>query len=102
MQTHEIKDAKAWRWRSEAEDNMYQNEHDALFASIRAGKVIDNSAYMASSTLMAILGRMAAYTGQTITWEQALNSTEDLSLKAYTWSDLPTPEISVPGVTKFA
>ena len=54
------------------------------FASIRAGKVIDNSAYMASSTLMAILGRMAAYTGQTITWEQSLNSTEDLSLKACT------------------
>jgi len=102
LQTHEIKGAKSWRWRSESEDNMYQNEHNALFAAIRAGKVIDNSAYMANSTLMAILARMAAYTGQTITWEQALNSSEDLSPKAYAWADLPTPEIAVPGITKFA
>jgi predicted dehydrogenase len=102
LQTHDIKGAKSWRWRSEAEDNMYQNEHNALFAAIRAGEVIDNSSYMASSTLMAILARMAAYTGQTITWEQALNSTEDLSAKNYAWADAPAVEISVPGVTKFA
>ena len=71
-------------------------------AAIRTGKVIDNSSYMANSTLMAILARMAAYTGQTITWEQALNSTEDLSPQGYAWADLPTPEIAVPGITKFA
>ena len=59
--------------------DMYQAEHDELFASIRTGKPINNGEYMAKSTLLAIMGRMAAYTGQQITWEMALNSKEDLS-----------------------
>ena len=58
---------------------MYQTEHDELFASIRNGKPINNGEYMARSTLLAIMGRMAAYTGQEITWEMAMNSKEDLS-----------------------
>ena len=57
---------------------MYQTEHDELFAGIRSGKPINNGDYMARSTLLAIMGRMAAYTGQMITWEMALNSKEDL------------------------
>ena len=43
---------------------MYQTEHDVLFASIRNRHPINNGEYMAKSTLLAILGRMAAYTGQ--------------------------------------
>ena len=64
---------------------MYQTEHDELFASIRNGKPINNGEYMAKSTLLAIMGRMAAYTGQEITWEMALNSKEDLSPGRYDW-----------------
>jgi predicted dehydrogenase len=48
-------------------NDMYQTEHDELFASIRSGKPINNGDYMARSTLLAIMGRMAAYTGQLIT-----------------------------------
>ena len=70
---------------------MYQNEHNELFAAIRAGRTINNGDYMAKSTLMAIMGRMAAYTGQEITWEMALNSREDLSPARYEWGRLPTP-----------
>ncbi len=55
-------------------NRMYQTEHDELFASIRNSKPIQNGEYMARSTLLAIMGRMAAYTGQEITWEMALNS----------------------------
>lgn len=104
LQDHKITGPKAWSWRKGDDEpgDMYQNEHNALFASIRAGKVIDNTEYMAHSTLMAIMARMAAYTGQTITWEQALNSTEDMTPKAYAWGAAPTPQIAVPGVTKFA
>ena len=58
---------------------MYQTEHDELFASIRSGKPINNGEYMAKSTLLAIMGRMAAYTGQEITWEMVLKSKENLS-----------------------
>ena len=80
--------------------NMYQVEHDELFASIRNGKPINNGEYMAKSTLLAIMGRMATYTGQLITWEQAMNSKEDLTPKKYEWGPIPTPAIAIPGVTR--
>ncbi len=83
------------------EDSFYQTEHDELFASIRSGKPINNGEYMAKSTLLAIMGRMATYTGQSITWEQAMNSQEDLTPKKYEWGPIPTPDIPMPGVTKF-
>jgi len=57
---------------------------------------------MARSTLLAIMGRMATYTGQLITWEQAMNSKEDLTPPKYEWGAIPTPSVAVPGVTKFA
>jgi predicted dehydrogenase len=50
-------------------NNSYQTEHDELFASIRRGEPINNGEYMAKSSLMAIMGRMATYTGKEITWE---------------------------------
>ena len=59
--------------------------------------------YMAKSTLLAIMGRMAAYTGQVITWEQALDSEEDLSPPRYDWDvPLSVPPVAIPGQTKFA
>jgi myo-inositol 2-dehydrogenase/D-chiro-inositol 1-dehydrogenase len=58
---------------------------------------------MAKSTLLAIMGRMAAYTGREVTWEMALNSKEDLSPPKYDWSaKLTEPPAAVPGVTKFS
>ncbi len=84
------------------ENSLYQQEHDELFAGIRAGKPINNGEYMAKSTLLAIMGRMAAYTGQEITWDMALNSQEDLSPPRYDWDvALPVPPVATPGVTKF-
>ena len=54
------------------------------------------------STMMAIMGRMATYTGQEITWEQALNSKEDLlPAKLDMAASLPMPPVARPGVTKF-
>ncbi|MBY0523890.1 MAG: Gfo/Idh/MocA family oxidoreductase [Gemmataceae bacterium] len=82
--------------------DMYQVEHDEMFAAIRADKPINNGEYMSYSSLMAIVGRMATYTGQVIDWKAALNSKEDLSPPAYDWNvKLPTPPVAVPGVTKF-
>lgn len=101
---HEIIGAKKnWKWEGKAND-MYQTEHDELFASIRAGKQICQGEAMAQSSMLAIWGRMAAYTGQTLTWDQALNSQEQLgpSPEDYHW-DMIWPEIPVaqPGITKF-
>jgi hypothetical protein len=90
-------------WVYGGKDNqMYQTEHDELFASIRSGKPINNGEYMANSTLLAIMGRMAAYTGQAITWEMAMNSQEDLTPPKYDWDvPLAVPPVAKPGMTKF-
>jgi predicted dehydrogenase len=84
-------------------NQMYQTEHDELFASVRSGRPINNGVYMSRSTLLAIMARMAAYTGQVVTWEMALNSREDLSPSAYDWNiKLPVPPVAMPGKTKFS
>ncbi|NLY01162.1 MAG: dehydrogenase, partial [Rhodopirellula sp.] len=75
----------------------------------RAGKCINNGDYMCQSTLIAILGRTAGYTGQEITWEQMTQSKLDLSPERYTFDaappTLPGPDgkyaVAIPGVTKF-
>ena len=90
-----------WRHVKDADDDMYQNEHNELFASIRAGKPINNGDYMCQSTLMAIMGRMATYTGQTITWDMAMKSKEDLTPAKYEFGELPVPPVALPGKTKY-
>ena len=56
----------SWRYRGEKND-MYQTEHDTLFSSIRNGEPFNDGERSAHSTMVAILGRMVAYTGQKIT-----------------------------------
>jgi hypothetical protein len=79
---------------------MHQTEHDEMYAALRAGKLINDGAFMCLSTMLAILGRMASYTGQKVTWEQAFNSQEDLTPPEYAWVSLPTPAAPVPGKTR--
>jgi hypothetical protein len=82
---------------------MYQTEHNELFASIRKGEPINNGVWMAHSTLMAIMGRTAAYTGQEITWEQAMNAQEELVPDNLTWeTNFPLRPMATPGKTKAA
>lgn len=96
----EITGRQAWTHEGSVKD-MYQVEHDELFASIRAGKPINDGVRMCTSTLMAIMGRMAAYTGQEITWEQALNSQEALVPDELDWNmKLPIAPMAMPGRTK--
>ena len=103
IQSHRIEGEERWRWRKPdgMVDDMYQNEHDALFKSIRDGQSIHNGDYMCKSTLLALMVRMSAYTGKAIEWNQALESEEDLTPPAYEWGDLPVGPIAQPGVTPF-
>ncbi|MCS6853089.1 MAG: Gfo/Idh/MocA family oxidoreductase [Gemmataceae bacterium] len=100
---HKISGERPWQYPAAKSrgDNMYQNEQNELFASIRSNKPINNGEWMAKSTLMAIMGRMATYTGQVITWEMALNSKEDLTPPKYEFGPLPVPPVAMPGITKF-
>jgi predicted dehydrogenase len=97
---HVVTGENKWKYKG-PKNNMYQTEHDELFASIRSGKPINNGEYMTRSTLLAIMGRMSAYTGQVITWEQALNSKEDLSPAKWEWGPMAVAPVAVPGVTQF-
>jgi len=90
-----------WRFRGQVRD-MYQNEHDALFQAIRDGKPINNGEYMCLSTMMAIMGRMAAYTGQKVTWEQAWNSAQVLGPDSLEMGPVDNVQpVAIPGITKF-
>ena len=90
-----------WTWSGQHYD-MYQREHDLLFASIRRHEPINDGKRLATSTLLAMMGRMAAYTGQQITWEQALNSQERLVPEHIDWNaSLPVAPMARPGITKF-
>ncbi|MCL5097713.1 MAG: Gfo/Idh/MocA family oxidoreductase [Candidatus Omnitrophica bacterium] len=83
-------------------NNMYQTEHDEFFASIRNGKHINDGVRMIHSTMMAIMGRMAAYTGEEISWDQALNSQENLMPADLSWDmKLEAAPMAMPGVTRF-
>lgn len=100
---HIIRARREWVYDGE-ENQMYQTQHDELFASIRQGRPINDGEFMTNSTMIAIMGRMAAYTGRKITWEQALNSTESLGPEIDRWEDVPpisSLNIAMPGVTEF-
>ena len=89
-------------WRYEGDNpNMYQVEHDELFAAIRSGRHINEGVSMAHSTLLGIMGRMCAYTGATLSWDQCLNSEENLTPNSWEWGDAPFPAVAMPGVTRF-
>ena len=89
-------------WKYEGPDSdMYQIEHNELFAAIRSGSPINNGDYMCKSTMLAIAGRMSAYTGQKLTWEAAMNSQENLMPATCEWGAAPDTPIAKPGITKF-
>ena len=96
-----IKGENKWQYKG-ARPDMYQIEHNEMFASIRAGKPINNGVRLCTSTMVAIMGRMAAYTGQEVTWDRALNSQETLVPETIAW-DVPIPvkPMARPGETKF-
>ena len=96
----DLKGKEIWRGPRRSK-SMYQVEHDEFFASIRSGKPINNGDYMSKSSMLAIMGRMIAYTGKQLTWEQVMNSKLDLRPPKYEWSDLEIAPVAVPGVTPF-
>jgi hypothetical protein len=92
----------AWHPGRSSETDSHQLEQDAMFAALRSGRIINNAQYMANSTLMAIMARESAYTGQSLTWDQMLASQQQLRPDRYTWDGQPPKaEVAIPGVTAF-
>jgi predicted dehydrogenase len=97
IQEHRIKgETGEWVHEPTGPDDMYQNEHNALFAAIRNGDPIVDE-YMCHSTLMAIMARMSAYTGKAISWEEAMQSDLDLMPETLAWGSAPNDPVPVPG-----
>lgn len=88
-----------WRFR-EQDVNPYQQEHQDLIASIRAGKPLNEAQQTAEATLMGIMGRESAYSGQFVEWDQILNSNLRLGPEKYEFGPLPFPEVAIPGAYK--
>ncbi|MFO0908367.1 MAG: Gfo/Idh/MocA family oxidoreductase [Isosphaeraceae bacterium] len=96
---YRFSNGKSGRVRNEV--NPYVQEHIDLLESISTGKPINELKQVAESTLTAIMGRMSAYTGKEVTWEQALNSNLDTFPKDLDWkSNLPGPKVARPGQTE--
>ena len=92
---------KAWTYeKPERPISGYVQEHTDLIASIRAGKPINELKQVAETTLTAILGREAAYTGQEITWDEMLNADQDLTPPQIAFGPLEVPQVAMPGRTK--
>ncbi len=102
-----IEGADKWRFRNRI-PNPYQIEHDVLFDAIRNNRPHNEAEYAALSTMTAIMGRMATYSGKMINWDDAINSSVSLAPQRYAWDAEPpvVPDASscypcaMPGVTK--
>ncbi|RAV30666.1 dehydrogenase [Sinomicrobium soli] len=70
--------------------NPYQKEHDELFAAIVKGEYkFADAENAAKSTMTAIMGRYATYSGKIISWEEALNSPISLKPDTLDWDAMP-------------
>jgi predicted dehydrogenase len=95
---------------SKTENNPYQTEHDELFAAIAKGEYkFADAENGAKSTMTAIMGRMATYSGQVLEWDKLLHSGINLGPKEFSWTANPPvlPDangyypIATPGKTNY-
>jgi hypothetical protein len=97
-----IRGEKNWSFEDEFKEKpsigkAYVQEHTDWIESIRAGKPINESAQVAESTLTAILGREAAYTGKVIAWADLAAAELDLSPPKYEFGPNPVRPMPIPG-----
>lgn len=108
----EISGEKAWRYapaggrgnrrgkRTEAakadfRDQPYVQEHVDLIDSIVNKKGLNEAHNVATSTMTAVMGRIAAYTGRTVTWDEMMKDTTRLGPESYDWN-VQCPKIEIP------
>ena len=103
--TVDLQNKRTWKYDGDPRNpNMYVQEQKEFLQSIRDGKPRNDGEWLAKSSMMGVMGRMAGYTGQEITWEMAVNSQEKLvpDEKDMVWDKAPeVPPLAIPGKTKF-
>jgi len=98
--TIRTKSGERWRYR-EKQGSPYRLEHEDLIGSIRDGEPMNAAKYVAEATMTGILGREAAYSGQSIDWDTAMQSTTRLGPEKYEFGPYPTPQVAMPGQYRF-
>jgi predicted dehydrogenase len=94
-----IEGPNAWQHAKLEGMNPYVEEHRDLVASIRAGTPLNEGRQIVESNLTAILGREAAYTGQSLTWDELLASKLSILPPEFAFGTLATPAVPTPGET---
>jgi len=92
----ELTGPKAWKFTGKQMD-PYTQEHIDLQNAILKDQPLNEAEQVAKSSLVAIMGRMAAYSGKDVTWEQAMNSTEVLMPESVEFGPRPEARVAVPG-----
>jgi len=79
-----------FNYAGKGDPNPYQTEHDELFAAIDKGEYkFADAERVAKSTMTAIMGRFATYSGKEVKWEDALNSQVNLMPDTLSWDAMP-------------
>ncbi len=76
--------------------NPFVQEHIKLVTGIRTGTPVNDAEAQVNSTLVTIMGRISAYTGKDVTWEEILNSDLRLGPKTYAFGPVPEVKEEVP------
>lgn len=86
----EIFGANAWKYKGPTPNGHAQEQLD-LVAALQAGEIYNEGEYGAHSTLCAILGREACYSGKVVKWDELLAKGKDLcpGIDSYTMDSTP-------------
>ncbi len=95
-----IEGESPWQFKAKAARGMYVQEHTDLVESIRAGKPLNEATQVAHTTLTAIMGREAAYTGKAITWDEIMKSDLSLSDDVAAFADKGVRPVPLPGTKR--
>jgi predicted dehydrogenase len=95
------KGAENYRFSERGAKSPYVQEHTDLIASIRSGEPLNESLNVAQATMVAIMGRMSAYTGKLIEWDWAMNESKlDLMPEDLAFGPRPVDPVAIPGQTE--
>ena len=81
----------------EADHDWFRQLSADLIKSVEDGKPLNEGKQVADTTLASIMGRMSAYTGKLVTWDDAMKSTEDTFPKHVAFGPMP---VTIPGELK--
>jgi len=95
------RDGDTWRY-DKPTGSAYRHEHANLMASILAGEPINEAQAVAESTMTAILGREAVYSGQEVAWDKAMESTAHLGPETYEFGPYKIAPVARPGTYAFS